>query len=539
MTDLNRRQLLRNAAGAAGTVFALPGLAAILSGCADASGATTAEGRHSLVIASGATPVTLDPMVSLDGQSPLLWRMSYETLLRFQGSGTDLGPHLAEAFEVSEDGLTITFHLRDGIVFSDGAELDAAAVKLNLERQIALKQGIAYALTPIAKVETPDARTVVVRAKEFSDGLLSGFASLYGLYLVSPKALTDHKGGDWAQAYLRSHMAGTGPYVLDGYQQSQRALFARNERYWRGWSGSHLDRVLVKYVSEPSSERLAAERGETDIALFLPDDVVEGMKGKPGVRITNEPTFNLYYLGLPCKKGLPTADKRVRQALSYGFDYKTWVDDVLQRTGAQAHGAVPSNFVEYSPEVTQYTYDPDRARKLLADAGHDGGGFTLKYTFETGYFWKRPLGEQFQANMNDLGVKVEIQELSPSTWAALMSNPDRAEHAFGLAWWPSLATPFDYLWTLFATDAQGTAGYNWTYYSNPAYDKLLYAASAEADPVKRKALYAHCQQLVVDDAPALFLNERRYRLPIRTNVDGFTFNGMYIETFDEYALHKS
>lgn len=525
-----RRDFLR----AAAATLVLPGLA----GCASATGADSDEGRRTLVIASGANAVTLDPMVSLDGQSPLLWRAVYESLVRFKGSTLDIEPHLARAYEISPDGRTYTFHLREGVTFTDGAALDATAVKANIDRQVALEQGIAYALAPIAKVETPDELTVVIRTKGFSDGLLSGFGSLYGLYLISPKALRDHAGRDRAQAWLREHMAGTGPYVLTEYRQSQRAQFERNETYWRGWQGPHIDRLLVKYVSEPSSERLALERGETDIALFLPDDVVEGVDGKPGVEVTDEPSYTLYYLGLPCKKG-PTADRRVRRALSHGFDYQTWVRDVLQGTAAQAHGPVPSNFVGYADGLPQYDYDPDKARRLLAEAGHERGGFTLKYTYETGYFWKRPLGELFQANMRELGIKVEIQELSPSTWAALMSNPDRAEHAFGLAWWPSLATPYDYLWALFATDAQGSAGYNWTYYSSKRFDGLLASASGEADPGRRNALYAQAQRLVVDDAPALFLNERRYRLPLRARVDDFTFNGMYIETFDPYALRKS
>jgi peptide/nickel transport system substrate-binding protein len=531
---LSRRDLLKRAALAG---LAVPGGGALLSGCADASGAGTAEGLRTLLIASGATPVTLDPMVSLDGQSPLLWRAVYESLLRFKPGTADLEPHLAEAYEVSRDGRTYVFHLREGVLFSDGAALDAAAVKLNIQRQQELEQGISYALAPIAKVETPDERTVVIRAKDFSDGLLSGFGSLTGVYLISPKALSDHRGDDWAQSWLRTHMVGTGPYELESYEQGQRAVFRRHRGHWRGWDGEHMERVLVKYVSEPASERLALQRGESDMALFLPEDVVEGMDGKPGVHVTDEPTFNLFYLCLPCAKG-PTADRTVRQALSYGFDYGTWVHDVLQDTGAQARGPMPSNFVGYEPDVPQFSYDPDKARKMLADAGHEGGGFTLKYTYETGYFWKRPLGELFQDNMKDLGIKVSMQELSPATWAGLMSNEDRAEHAFGLAWWPSLATPFDFLWALFHTDAQGTAGYNWGYYSNKEFDGLLYQASAEADPARRQALYSRCQKLVVQDAPALFLNERRYRLPIRDRVKGFTFDPMYIETIDQYALSK-
>src|SRR5437762_594264 len=95
----------------------------------------------------------------------------------------------------------------------------------------------------------------------------------------------------------------------------------------------------------------------------------------------------------------PTAEKKVRQAISYGFDYQAFIKNNLRGKAKQAHGPIPSNFVGFAPDTPQYTYDPAKAKQLLADAGHPGGGFTIKYTYETGYVWKRPLGELFQANM--------------------------------------------------------------------------------------------------------------------------------------------
>jgi peptide/nickel transport system substrate-binding protein len=272
--------------------------------------------------------------------------------------------------------------------------------------------------------------------------------------------------------------------------------------------------------------------------MFLPDDVVESIDGQPGITVTNIPSFNLYYLYLPCKKG-PTADKKVRQALSYGFDYGTWVNQIMKGKAIQAHGPIPSTFPGYAPDLPQYSYQPDKARQMLADAGYPNGGFNLKYTFETGYFWKRPLGELFQSNMKDLGITVDIQELSPSAWAALLSNPETADHAFGVVWWPTLAIPYDYMWSLFSKDAQGTAGYNWGYYDNPEFDKLLNAAYSEPDDAKRLALYAQCQHLLVDDAPALFVYEKNYRLPMQSSVKGFQFNGIYIETLNYYDMNKA
>ena len=500
---------------------------------------THAADAKTLVVASGADAVTLDPQVSFDGQSPLLWRAVYENLIKYEGDTLNLVPHLAESFEVSPDGLTYTFKIREGVTFSDGEPLNAAAVKLSVDRQIAVEQGIAYALANVDSVETPDDMTIVLKLSAPSDGALSAFAGLYAPYIISPKAITENEqDGDLAQAWLRDNMVGTGPYILDSYTQSQQAVFSRNPNYWGGWDGDHVDQIIVSYVKEPATERLVLEQGEIDVALFLPDDAVEEVDGAPGIVVTDVPSFNLYYLVLPTREG-PTADKKVRQALSYGFDYDTWVNDIMRGKAQQAQGPIPSNFVGFNPDTPKYSYDPEKARALLAEAGYPDGGFTIPYTYETGYFWKRPLGELFQSNMADLGITVDIQELSPTAWADLLSNPETANHAFGLVWWPTLNTPYDYMFSLFATAAQGTAGYNWGYYSNPDLDGLLAAGTIEPDEAKRMEIYGQAQDLLVDEAPALYVYEKRYRLPMRDTVQGFVFNGIYIETLNFYGMSKT
>jgi peptide/nickel transport system substrate-binding protein len=497
-----------------------------------------AAGKDTLVVASGADAVTLDPGVSFDGQSPLIWRGVYEALLGYKGNTVEIVPELAESYSISDDKLTYTFKIRKGIKFTDGEPLNAAAVKYNIERQIKIKQGIAYALGPIKTIETPDNSTVVLHLSAPSDGMLSAFAGMYTVKMISPKAIKDHeKANDGAQAWLRDHMVGTGPFMLKTYTQSQQAVLERNPNYWRGWDGNHFNRVIIKYIHEASTERLLLQQREIDVALFLPDDVVESLDGKTGITVTNVPSLNLYYLVLPSKKG-PTANIKVRQAIAYGFNYDAFIKDTLRGKAKQAHGPIPSNFIGFAADTPAYNYDSAKAKQLLAEAGYPNGGFTIKFTYETGYFWKRPLGELFQSNMKDLGIKVEIQELSPSAWAGLLSNPDTANHAFGLVWWPTLATPYDYMWSIFDTAAQGSAGYNWGYYSNPKLDKLLDTASAEPDEAKRFALYGEAQKLLVAESPALFVYEKNYRLPMTSKLQGFVFNGVYIETLDFYALHK-
>ena len=526
MARLDRRRFLF----AAGTTTA-----AVLVG---APLRVRAAGADTLVVSSGGEAITLDPHVSFDGTSPLLWRASYETLLKYEGSSLNIVPNLAESFAISDDGLTYRFKIRSGITFADGEALDAAAVKFNIERQIAVEQGIAYAFWAVEAIETPDDMSVVIQLSSPQDGFLSAFAGTYAPYMISPRAIRENEmDDDWAQGWLRENMVGTGPYVMQSYTHAQQAVFQRNPDYWQGWEGNHFERIVVKYIQEASTTRLLIEQGEIDVALYLPDDVVEALDGKPGISVTDEPSFNLYYIVLPTQLG-PTQDVRVRRAISHGFDYQTWVNDMMQGRAKQARGPLPSSFRGFDPSTPQYEYDPAKAKALLAEAGYPDGGFTLKYTYETGYWWKRPLGELFQANMRELGITVEIQELSPSAWVGLLSNPEVAEHAYGLVWWPTLDSPSDYLWSMYHSGGQGTAGFNWGYYQNEEVDRLLDAAPAEADPEKAQEMYSALQHLIVEDAPALFVYEKNYRLPTREDVKGFVFNGVYIEMLDFYAIHK-
>ncbi len=488
-----------------------------------------------LVVLSGADAITLDPMLSLDGQSPLLWRASYESLLSYDGPKLNYRPLLASSWSASKDGLTYIFHIRHGVTFSDGTPLDAAAVKLSIDRLRKLNQGVSYAFTNVSSVDTPDKMTLRIRLSKPFEPFPSAFAGIYSAMVISPKAI---QGKDLGQGYLRSHMVGTGPYILQSYVQSQKAVFVRNPHYWRGWSGPHFDKIVIVYVHDPSTERLLLDRGEGDIALFLPDDMRNAMVHDPGVTVTNIPSLNMYYLYLPAFKG-PTKSRLVRQAIAYAFNYQQEIKDNLQGYARQAHGPLPSTMIGYDPHLPMYTYNPAKARALLKQAGYPHGGFTLKLIYEHGYYWTRPVAELLQSNLAALGIKLEIQELSPSTWQSTLANKATAGELAPVVWWPTLRTPWDYLYAIFATGAQGTAGYNFSYYSNPQLDRLLEQGVEEQDPAKAQAIWNQAQEILVRDVPALYLYEGNYRLPMRSDIAGFVFNGVDIETFDFYALHRT
>lgn len=535
--ELSRRELLTRAA-AAGMSFA--GLAA-LAGESPVIFASPARSSGTLVVASGSPEITLDPGTSLDGESILFWRAPYENLLEYDRSkplSLKLVPHLAESFHSSPDGLTHTLKLRRGVTFTDGTHFNAAAVRTNIERIVQLKVGLSFGLQSIRSIHTPDDRTVVLKLSKFEDAFLSAFAGKWAPFMISPRAISRHaKHNDHAAGWLSSNMVGTGPYMLSSYTKNQEARFKRNPRYWRGWTGSHFDQVIITDVTDPSTERLLLQRDQADVALFLPDDVVFSLTGQPNIRVTDFPSFENYFLVLPCHKG-PTAKTLVRQAISYGFDYEGWIKNSMHGKATQSRGMIAKGLPGYSTKTQQYDYNPTKAKHLLAQAGYPRGGFTIPYIFETGYWWKRPLAELFQSNMKDLGITVTITEVSPSALFDLLSNPSRAHHAFGFVLHPLMARPYDDLQLEFSTAAQGKNGLNWAYYSNKSFDRIIEQAVSDPNPARRAKQYERANNILVHDAPAIWVMYRHYNAPMRSNLRGYRPSAMYEDTLDFYSLHR-
>ena len=505
--------------------------------------------KKTLIIGSVKEAVTLDPHVSFDGQSPLIWRGVYEPLLNLKGDTTDILPGLAKSWEISADGLVYTFHLQHGVKFHDGSPFTAEDAKFNLERARAVGKGGSYVLGPVTEIAALDDHTLRITLGNPVRSFLSALAGMYTpSYVVKPELIKDHEVvteqdgetvSDRGEKYLYDHMLGTGPYRFVRWDHGQQIVMEKFEDYWGGWEDQHFERIIVKYIEEPATVSLMLQRGEADIAIGLTDQMktdMEKMRDK-GVVVYKHPSLETYYVGLNCQKG-PTADVRVRQAISYAFPYKKYVKENLQGHGKQMVGFLPSTFKGFNPNIPTYYHDLDKAKKLLAEAGYPNGGFTLKYVWETGYEWKRPVAEILQENLKNLGIKMTIQELNNAAVNALLSNPDSADHAYGVAWWPGVDSPADYFYSICHKNAQAGGGWNWVYYDNPEVSERIDKIDAILDDKEWYDNVTRIQQILYEEAPYLCLYESEYRLPMRENVKGFVYNGLYTDSVTFRDVYK-
>jgi peptide/nickel transport system substrate-binding protein len=462
----------------------------------------------------------------------------YESLLDLGDDVASLRPVLATSWTASKDGKTYTFKLREGVKFSDGTPFDSAAVKLSVERAQALKKGAFLWIRPVARVETPSPATVVFHLEKPNSMFLPG---LRFLLIVSPRALKEHDKGDQAQGWLREHTAGTGAYVLEQWQPNIISVAKKNPHYWRGWPAGKFTTVNLRHIYEPETQRLMIEKGELDWAENVTKDSLPALKRNPNLTVHEKLGTSIMVTYLNTHAG-PTKDRRVRQAIHHMWNQEAF-------NAITGHAASPGPL--YTPILGKdwkmdnpYPYDPARAKKLLAEAGHASGGFTLRFQSQKGDVDKRAIFELMQAELNKLGVKVEFFD---DTWPALVQRAtdwgrdrreDTAIHLFGYFRPMFIPTALDFLFNMFHSEATPQkGGRNFTYYSNPDYDRLVDEAMATPDREREAALDRQAAEIVWKD-PAVVVNGRIVdKFVARKDVKGFVYLGDRV-SFRYYDMYR-
>ncbi len=277
------------------------------------------------------------------------------------------------------------FYLHPGIHFHDGTLVDAAAVKFSIMRLLAVNQAPAFLM---GQFLTPDRIHVLSRYTIRFDLLphspvysfLTALTSQWGSWVVSPTTVKRHTvHNDWAQGWLATHEAGSGPYTLASYNPNQGATLVAFPGYWKGWSGHHVNRIIIQFVTEDATRRALVERGDADISLsFTPQDLL-AMQHETGLVMGNRYAFLQIFISMTDYG--PLASAKARQAMAYAFDYKGFASELLKGFARPASGPLPAGVAGHDPALKPHPTDLAQAKTLLAAAGiKPGTAFTLWYT---------------------------------------------------------------------------------------------------------------------------------------------------------------
>ncbi|SHE70196.1 peptide/nickel transport system substrate-binding protein [Desulfacinum infernum DSM 9756] len=476
----------------------------------------------------------LDPAVSSDNYD---WRQiypCYDRLVKYKvvnGEGsTEVEPSAAESWQVSQDGMVWTFKIRKGIRFDDGTPLDAKAVKFSFERVLKIGKGPADNLGAIQTVDVVDDYTVKIALKNpfgpFLQTLATDAASI-----VNPAVMKHEKDGDLAQGWLAQNTDGSGPFRLKEWIRGERCVLEAKPDYWGG--APKLKQVVIRFMRESSDRRMALERGDIDIAEGILIDQIPALEKNPDLVVRRYPSQLVEYVYLNCQKP-PLDNPLVRQALNYAVDYQGIIDYVLQGNGVQMRGPVPKGMWGHKPDVFQYHRDVEKAKELLQKAGVSKGlELTLIYS-ERRATWEQ-IATVLQSNFADIGVNLKLQLMANPT---LRDKIDRGDFELCLgAWSPDYADPSMFMNFWFDSNNWGLPG-NRSFYKNEKVDSLIRRALALSDQQERIKLYNEAQDIIMADAPYIFLYQTQTIVPMRKNVKGYVYNPMLESMYNFESIYK-
>ena len=501
-----------------------------------------------LVIAVDAWSSDFDPASSYLLAQGLLWRGTYDALVRLKGgSATEIEGALAATWDTNADSSVWTFHLRPNVTFTDGTPVDAAAIKANYVRTITIALGTQLILG--AFITDPDKQIVVVDpitvrfdlgASTPTFGLV--LAAEWGTGIVSPKVFTDQSTGDKDQGheYLQSHAVGTGPYLVTSIEPDNQVVLEQNPSYWGGWSGSHFKKVIIRSVPDGATRRQLIESGDVDIAIASTSEDSAAIKADPRFFVPGKINLamNYIYMGDYGKLQKPEA----RQAMSYLWPYDEYVNTVAKGDLARPNSVFPDlldTFVnDYAPKT-----DLTKAAERFQAAGIDLGT-TFTYEYYTGF--GKEVGEVLQAQLEQVGMKLDIVEKAFGAFNADLTTDrpvDERADFYYWAWWPDYNQPSDYSWILFNSEAAPDVCpgcYNSGYYNNPDVDKIINDGFTEADHAKLAAAFKEAQRLMGQDVdpPIIPVGQPIDTTYYRTDIKGQVSNPLYIFTWDFYALSR-
>jgi peptide/nickel transport system substrate-binding protein len=443
---------------------------------------------NTLVVARAADTTGLDPHTQTAFASFRLLELIYEPLVTLDAD-LNIVPALAESWEFSDDAQTLTVKLRQGVTFHDGSPLTSADVVASFERLLDEETGAAARanFTSIASMETPDDHTVVFNLSTPDVPLLAAMATVNAA-IVSEEAVA---AGDFASSAI-----GTGPFMLQEWRPEERTLLAANPDWWD--EGPYVDGLELRVIPDETSIIAALRAGNVDFAILNDPIVATLLMDDPNITLNRVPALAYHVFQLNASRP-PMDDLRVRQAISCAIDRQEVLDTASLGYGEVTGPLTAPAWKVPTEELFCYQKDVERARELLAEAGH-ADGFTLGVIAASA---EPPTAlseaQNIQAQLAEVGIRLEIESLELSVYVDrwLKADFDTAVALNG-----GRPDPYTMYSRYFAEG--GNLGHVSAYGDDTLFE-LMARGRAETDPEARFEIFREFQQHLVEMAPWVWL----------------------------------
>ncbi len=466
----------------------------------------TPEYGDTFIEASIGDASILLPVLASDSASSDINGLLYNGLVRYDKNLVPEG-ELAESWEISADNLTITFHLRKGVKWHDGAPFTSADVKFNYELYVDPKTPTAYAesFKQVTRVETPDPYTFVAHyEKPYAPALISWGMSVHPKHLLAGQEVT--------KSSLARKPIGTGPYKLADWQAGEKIVLEANPDYFEGQP--YIKRVVYRIIPDISTQFLELQTGSLDFMGLAPLQFDRQTDTPAFRRLYNKfryLNFGYTYLGYNLNRPL-FRDKKVRQALAYAINKEEIIEGVLLGYGAVATGPYKPGTWVYNADVPRYDYNPEKARELFQAAGwtdsdgdgvldKDGRKFAFTIVTNQGNDLRSKTGEIIQRRFKDVGVEVKLRVIEWATFLKEFINPGNFDATI-LGW---TGGPEPDQFNIWHSSKIGPRQLNFIGFKNAEVDQLLEEGRRVFPPQQRKAYYDRFQEILAEEQPYTFL----------------------------------
>ena len=523
-------------------------LAASLLACMPA-----AHAASTLVYCSEASPAGFDPSQYTSGTD---FDASAETvfnrLTQFKRGGTEVEPGLATRWEVSNDGLTYTFHLREGVkfhttdFFKPTRDFNADDVLFTFNRLLDAETPFRKAYpsespyftdmglnTTIKSVDKLDEHTVRFSLNNvdaaFVQNLAMSFASVQSAEYAD-QLLKDGKAED-----INQKPVGTGPFVFKRYQKDSQIRYVANKQYWKP-EDVKLDNLVFAITPDAASRLQKLKAGECQVSGYPRPADIEVMKQDPNLRVLQQAGFNLGFLAYNVTHP-PLDQLKVRQALDMAIDKQAIIKAVYQGAGQLAQNALPPAQWSYDPSVKDAPYDPVKAKALLKEAGVAPGTILNLWAMTVQRASNpnaRMSAQMIQQDWAKVGINANIVSYE---WGEYIKRAKNGEHdAMIYGWTGDNGDPDNWLGVLYSCAA--VKGSNYAKWCNPAYDKLVQQAKVSNDREQRIKWYQQAQKILKEQVPITPLANSTVFQPLRKEVKDFKISPFGLTPFYGVSLEK-
>lgn len=457
--------------------------------------------------------VDLDPARAYEMVTNLVIEQLYDGLVDFEGGKdafTNIEPGLAKSWEVSDDGLTWTFHLREGAKFHSGNEVTADAVVYSFKRSLELDFAPIWMVDQFIpspeNVKKIDKYTVSITTNTpLPEGLMGAIAGIQGpCFIVDPAVVEEHSTEDdpYAYKWLQNHDAGSGPFQLIEWSRNERIIMKGFEDYWEG--APKLNQITVIDMPERTAQKFALDRGDIDVAWDLLPEQIDEYRDKEGFGLIEQPAWQITYLAM--NMGHEILGKlKVRKAIKYAINYEAIIDGIMKGAAVKGQTFVPVGMAGHLDKI-MYEQDLEKATTLLEEAGYPDG-FEIQILCQP-TSPRKEIATQIQNDLSKVGIDASITQLVASQMYTLYRNQ---AHELIVAGWgidyadaQSLTMPFAHCRT--AGEEAAVRQLAWRNMAvNPELTDLVEEANEEMDQEKRLEMFKEIQQEVLEWGPFAIL----------------------------------